>query len=206
MSRSHLPGYFIGCHSPNTQYGARIAYCILFKGGAITALLILLSLGLVACGEQPTPYRPPTIAAYATPPIQLTETPTTTPQPIEAQPPVATPVCTNNLTYVEDLSIPDGTIVHPGDVLDKRWRVQNSGTCNWDERYRLKFLSGSELNAPVEQALYPARSDAEAIIRILFTAPTDPGTYQSAWQAYDPQGQPFGDPVFIQVIVETSAP
>ena len=119
MSRSHLPGYFFEYHSSNTQYGARIAYCILSKGGAITALLVLLSLGLVACGEPPTPYRPPTIAAYATPPIQPTGTPTSTPVPVEVQPPIATPVCTNNLTYVDDLSIPDGTVVHPGDVLDK---------------------------------------------------------------------------------------
>jgi hypothetical protein len=84
--------------------------------------------------------------------------------------------------------------------------VQNSGTCNWDDRYRLKFVSGSELGAPVEQTLYPARSGTEATIRILFTAPAEPGTYQSAWQAYDPQGQPFGDPVFIQIIIETTTP
>jgi hypothetical protein len=185
------------------RYVLRIAY---YKGGHIAILLTLLSLGLVACGEPPTPYRPPTIAAYATPPILPSETPTSTPLPIQAPPPVAAPACTNNLTYLEDLSIPDGTVVSPGDALDKRWLVQNSGTCNWDDRYRLKFVSGSELGAPVEQTLYPARSGTEATIRILFTAPTEPGTYQSAWQAYDPQGQPFGDPVFIQIIIETTTP
>jgi len=82
--------------------------------------------------------------------------------------------------------------------------VENSGTCNWDEYYRLKFRSGADLSAPLEQALYPARSGSEATIRILFTAPTEPGTYESAWQTYDPQGQPFGDPVFIQVIVSSN--
>jgi hypothetical protein len=105
------------------------------------------------------------------------------------------------LTYIQDITIPDGTTVTPGQTLDKRWRIQNSGTCNWDEHYRMKMVAGPGLGAPVEQALYPARSGSEAIIRILFTAPADTGTYRSAWQAYDPQGEPFGDPFFIEVIV-----
>ncbi len=31
------------------------------------------------------------------------------------------------------------------------------------------------------------------MIRIIFTAPADPGTYRSAWQAYNPKGEPFGE-------------
>jgi hypothetical protein len=112
-----------------------------------------------------------------------------------------TPQCTNNLTYIQDITIPDSTSVTPGQTLDKRWRIQNSGTCNWDERYRMKMVAGPGLGAPVEQALYPARSGSEAVIRIMFTAPADMGAYRSAWQAYDPQGEPFGDPFFIEVIV-----
>jgi hypothetical protein len=107
---------------------------------------------------------------------------------------------------MEDITIPNGAIVTPGDNLDKRWLVQNSGSCNWDERYRLRFISGSELNAPVEQALYPARSGTKANIRIQLTAPSEPGNYQSAWQAYDPQGQPFGDPLYIQIVVASTKP
>jgi hypothetical protein len=67
-------------------------------------------------------------------------------------------------------------------------------------------MSGAELSASMDQALYPARSGAKATIRILFTAPSESGTYQSAWQAYNPQGQAFGDPVFIQVVVDSSKP
>jgi hypothetical protein len=57
------------------------------------------------------------------------------------------------------------------------------------------------MNTPLELALYPARSGAKANIRLLFTAPTEPGVYQNTWQAYDPQGQPFGDPLSIQIVV-----
>jgi hypothetical protein len=111
------------------------------------------------------------------------------------------PSCTNNLVYFDDLTIPDGTEVPPGALLDKQWIVENKGTCNWGENYRLKLISGSELSAQAEQALYPARSGTRPTIRILFTAPQEAGNYHSAWQAYSPTGEPFGDPVFIEIAV-----
>ena len=77
----------------------------------------------------------------------------------------------------------------------------NSGTCDWDSRYRLKLMDGSAMEA-AEQALYPARAGAQATLRILFTAPSDTGTYKSTWQAFGPGGDVFGDPVYIQIIVQ----
>jgi hypothetical protein len=103
---------------------------------------------------------------------------------------------------VEDVSIPDGTIVSPNASVDKRWLVQNNGSCNWDSRYRLKFVGGLAMGATTEQALYPARAGVQATIRISFTAPSEPGTYTTAWQAVDPNGEPFGDPIFMEIVVE----
>jgi hypothetical protein len=57
-----------------------------------------------------------------------------------------------------------------------------------------------------EQALYPARSGTQVELRIVFTAPNEPGIYRSAWQAHDPEGQPFGDQFFIEIVVEALAP
>jgi hypothetical protein len=115
-----------------------------------------------------------------------------------------TPSCTNNLLFLQDLTIPDDTEVAPGSSLDKQWQVQNNGTCNWDGRYRLRLVSGDALGAPVEQALFPARSASQIVIRITFTAPGSNGTettYTSEWQAYDPQGYAFGDSFFIRIKV-----
>jgi hypothetical protein len=106
------------------------------------------------------------------------------------------------LLYISDMSIPDGTQVKPGEKLDKRWEVENNGTCNWDQTYQLKLVAGSEMGVPAEQSLYPARGGSKAVIRMVFTAPQDPGTYRSAWQAFDPNGSPFGDPFYIEVIVQ----
>ncbi len=115
--------------------------------------------------------------------------------------PTPTLDCEDGLWYVADLTIPDGTLVSPGDTIDKRWQVENSGSCNWNEGYRMRRISGEALGVPGELALYPARSGTRAVIQILFTAPAEPGTYRSAWQAYNPQGEAFGDPVFVEIIV-----
>jgi hypothetical protein len=118
----------------------------------------------------------------------------------------ATPACQDNLVYIEDLTIPDGKQVAAGELLDKRWRVENAGTCNWDNRYRLKLTSGLDLSAGNEQALFPARSGTTATLQIQFIAPSEPGIYRSAWQAHSPEGEPFGDPIFIEVEVTSLLP
>jgi hypothetical protein len=80
--------------------------------------------------------------------------------------------------------------------------VQNSGTCNWDERYQLRLIGGPALGANPVQPLFPARSGSTAVIRIQMTAPSTTGTYRSAWQAYNPSDEPFGDPFYIEIVVQ----
>lgn len=118
------------------------------------------------------------------------------------KPIIPTPTCTNSLRFLADQTIPDGTEVEPGAILDKVWEVENNGTCNYDDRYRLKLIGGFELGARPEQALYPARSGTRFQIYIRFIAPSESGLVRSAWQAFDPQGNPFGDPIYLEVVVK----
>ena len=169
-------------------------------------------LALTACGEQvvtPTPtsgvYRPPTAMVEPTNiPVPTTNTDS------EALPgeerPTLVPECTNSLWFQEDLTIPDGTEVSPGEKMDKRWLVLNNGSCNWDDAYQVRLIAGPNIGVPQLQALYPARSGTEAVIRMNFLAPQELGAYRSAWQAYDPDGQAFGDPFFIDFIVIEQSP
>jgi hypothetical protein len=80
--------------------------------------------------------------------------------------------------------------------------VLNSGTCNWEASYAVRLVAGPDLGAPPEQSLFPARSGTEAVIHMIFTAPQEPGVYRSAWQAFSPTGEAFGDPFFIEIEVE----
>lgn len=111
--------------------------------------------------------------------------------------------CVDSLTFINDLTIPDGSVIQAGASIDKRWEVENSGTCNWESGYFLRLIAGDELGAGSKLALTPARSGTRTVIRILFQAPAELGTYRSAWQAHNPQGQAFGDPIFIEIVVES---
>jgi hypothetical protein len=196
----------ISDHSNDTQYEVCIAYRIFLKVISVLIQLLLLVIGLSACAKQPTPYRPPSPAFRPKQSAQASATVTPTRQVTETPLPTATSSCSNNLTFLEAVSIPDGTVVHPGERVDKRWLVQTSGSCNWDQRYRLKSIIGTDLNTSTELALYPMRSGVKVDLRIVFTAPTEPGNYQNSWQAYDPLGQPFGDLLSIQIIVDSGKP
>jgi hypothetical protein len=147
----------------------------------------------VAVKVTSEPFRP------APPPVETATQPPTT---IEATQSSTKPACLDNLTWVSDVTIPDGTGVIAKSTLDKRWEVKNAGNCNWDDHYRLRLIAGPAMNAPQEQALFPARSGNKAVLQIVFQAPADAGKYRSAWQAYNPDGQPFGDPIFIDIEVK----
>lgn len=146
-----------------------------------------------ANATQPVVFLPPTQSAPILPTSAATVLP---PQP------TATLPCSDLLTYISDLTIPDGSIIQPGASIDKRWEVENSGSCNWEAGYTLRLIAGEELGAGSQQALVPARSGTRAVIRILFQSPQEEGNYRSAWQAFNPQDQPFGDPIFMDIVVQ----
>ncbi|HJS19606.1 MAG TPA: NBR1-Ig-like domain-containing protein [Anaerolineales bacterium] len=171
-------------------------------------LLSLFSVSAFACSPAPTPtpFRPPTLEPPLIEPTLIIQ-PTKQPVIIQSTPlPTITPAvdpqdCVSDLGFLSDITIPDNTFVTYGSSIDKQWLVENNGTCNWDSSYRLRHLGGAVLGAPEETLLYPARSGKQATIQIIFTAPFTDGFYESAWQAYDPAGIPFGDPIYIRITV-----
>jgi hypothetical protein len=170
--------------------------------------LILISCALGACVRSKSvgvgiqgdfPFLPPTLVPTSVP------NPTATPmgssvQGSNTENPSTN--CVDSLTFLSDVTIPDGTEVKAGSTIDKRWEVRNNGTCNWDDHYKVHLLAGNEMGVKPEQALFPARSGSTAVIRIVFTAPNEPGKHRSAWQAYNPNNQPFGDPFYIEILVK----
>jgi len=146
----------------------------------------------------PRPSASPTLE-----PVTLTPP---SPEPTTALPTVdpntPTPrACIDALRYLADVTLPDNSQVSPGQVLEKQWRVENNGTCDWDAYYRLKVVNNSpSLGSSGELALFPARAGSPAIISINFIAPLETGIYQTYWQAFNPQNQPFGE--VLSMIIE----
>src|SRR5512143_27998 len=52
----------------------------------------------------------------------------------------------DNMTYVSDVTIPDGTMTIPGEQFVKTWAVENTGSCPWTTDYQLAFVNGDSMN------------------------------------------------------------
>jgi len=163
----------------------------------ITYILLLL---MIAGCQSGTATPLPSEAAHFVPP---TSNPAQ--EQISGSAPTPRPTrqvnCENQLEFLDDLTIPDGTEVLPGEKIIKQWKIRNTGSCNWNSSYSLQLISGLALGAEKVQGLYPARQSTKAILEITFNAPDNPGRYNSWWQAYDPDGNRFGDPFYVEISV-----
>ncbi len=185
----------------DTEKHGKLICASLFARAKVVGWWVYLCILLAACGGKNTPL-PPTVSSTAisvdtifpTPGFTLTTTPSIAL--------TSTPACEDGLTFIDDVTVPDFSLIAPGISLDKQWLVQNSGSCNWDDRYRLRMVDGNALGAPLEQSLYPARAGMQVTLRIVFVAPNDPGEYFSEWQAFNSLGIPFGQTFFIKIIVQ----
>jgi Ig-like domain from next to BRCA1 gene len=167
--------------------------------------LTLLGVWLSACAvpeASPTPTQAPLFRPL--PPASAT--PTRAPAASATSVPLGSPVptlpCTNDARFVEDLTVPDGTVVSPGVELDKRWSVLNAGTCDWNAGYRLVRVGTSAIEGSAELALFPARAGATAEWQVEVRTPSEPGEYLARWRARAPDGTLFGEEVYLLIFVE----
>lgn len=159
----------------------------------------------------------PTPLHTATPAAQPTgaSTGVTTPAPATEQAASSpTPAPCLQAAFVRDVTLPDGTIVSPGEKLTKTWRLRNIGSCAWTPDFSLIFVQGALMQAPLEVPLgvvvFPGE---EADLSVPLVAPTTPGTYRGDWRLRSAGGEVFGvGPgqqsfwVEIQVVAPTATP
>jgi hypothetical protein len=120
--------------------------------------------------------------------------------------------CTNSFEFVQDLTVPDDTVIPPGADFEAAWRLRNNGTCPWTEDYAVAFIGGDAMGitstVTLENTVAPGQTED---VSITLTAPETPGTYRSNWQLSDANGTVFGingaieDAFWVQIVVEEGA-
>jgi len=169
------------------------------------SLFIIIVLAACTTSSPPTPFIPPTSQSSLIEPVFII-TPTLLSNQVQIIPlptiiaTIDQTNCTNDLEYVQDLTIPDNSFISFGTIISKEWLVENTGTCNWTSAYSLYHIDGALLDAPEIVALYPAKAGTQAVIHIEFVAPFLEAVYESVWQAFDPDGLPFGEPIYMSII------
>lgn len=120
--------------------------------------------------------------------------------PLPASP---TPPCDNNLVFLRDVTVPDGTHFAPGASIEKSWELRNDGTCAWIQGYTVELQDGSNGLGAVPRHPLPTAAPGESIIlTIQFTAPPTAGSYRSLWKAHALGGEPFGVGIYVDIIVD----
>ncbi|HJR82216.1 MAG TPA: NBR1-Ig-like domain-containing protein [Anaerolineales bacterium] len=111
--------------------------------------------------------------------------------------------CNNNV-FEGDVTIPDNSIVKPGEDFVKQWAIRNTGSCTWDDGYQLVITNNTSDCQAMDAVNFVFRnsddfvSPNEAInIGVNLTAPLQPATYQCAWRMQSDTGAFFGTPLTV---------
>lgn len=114
----------------------------------------------------------------------------------------------DSATYLSDVTIPDGTVLTPGETFTKTWSLQNTGTCAWSTSYSIVFYSGSAMSGVTTALSEAVSSGGSASVSVELTAPTTAGTYTGYWRLQNESGASFGETVYVQIVVSgnTSTP
>ncbi len=124
-------------------------------------------------------------------------------------PPAVTPSSEGDvLIFVEDVTIPDGSIFEPGETFTKTWRVQNGGESTWTTGYALLFHEGERMGGLYEVHLEGEVLPNETVdLSVELTAPEEQGTYTGYWIMRNPDGVLMGtgpendQPFFVMIEV-----
>jgi hypothetical protein len=134
------------------------------------------------------------------------DTPTETlPTPTATLPPLGPPDCTPDARFVTDVTIPDGTVVAPGEAFSKVWRYENTGDCPWGEGYSAVFTAGDLLGSQTV-ALPPVAPGEMVDFQIEMVAPGSAGTFTGIWVFEAPDGSRFGTEPYVQIVVKSGLP
>jgi murein DD-endopeptidase MepM/ murein hydrolase activator NlpD len=157
--------------------------------------LALKKRGATRNGETRFTMRDGTVVTY---PRDIMD-PTPFLDPFVREDPVSVERC--DLAFVEDVTIPDDTVLPGGSMFVKTWKVRNNGTVNWGDGYKFVFIANTPMTSFAEVPLPPAKAAEDATISISMEAPRHPGRYKCTWRARDPQGKFFGHDIWTLIRV-----
>ncbi|MBK9925798.1 MAG: hypothetical protein IPP66_10955 [Anaerolineales bacterium] len=185
----------------------------------ISILLLLTSCVHIAVEDMPTPTGPQFVTATLPPTqqepsvatsIPLTETPdasiTTTP--------VETPLangttCKDSAVLMQDVTVPDNTLMTRGEMFTKTWRFANTGKCNWGG-YTIAFSAGDRMDAP-DTAPVPQTASGQTVdVSVELTAPSADGSYTGYFELRNANGQALAigteKTFWVKILIGIAAP
>ena len=126
-----------------------------------------------------------------------------TASPLAALATQAGPVCRDS-AFIADINYPDGTVVEDNTLISKRWSIQNTGTCAWDDGFSLQPVTGDAKGAYVIDEINIKKVEPGDIreMEIDITTPSKGGEWGGCWRMRGDDDYFFGTFVCLLVRVE----
>ena len=102
--------------------------------------------------------------------------------------------------YIRDETVPDGSLLQPGQAFTKTWRLLNSGRTAWVAGFKLAFDGQEKMGGPDSVPLPAAAPGQEVLVSVPLVAPTGAGRHAGIWRPRDAQGNPFNFPVSVNIL------
>ncbi len=130
----------------------------------------------------------PATATFTPVPFPTVPPVATTQAPANTQPPAASATSSCDLgQFITDVTIPDGTVMDPGETFTKTWRIQNAGSCTWSG-YNLVFDSGDLMAGTSPIAIGTVTPGQQVDLSVNLTAPSADGSYRGYWRIRNASG------------------
>lgn len=149
---------------------------------------------------EPTlpPQPSPTLGATPTPEIVAVSTSAST-RPTPTVDTAAAHGC-YNATLLMDVTVPYAANYKQGDKFTKTWRVQNTGSCDWNRGFLLVFLSGDAMSASTTTIDQKVAAGGITEISLVMIAPTNgSGLVYGNWQIANELGKTFGSVLGVAI-------
>lgn len=110
------------------------------------------------------------------------------------------------LSYVRDVTIPDGTQMTPSQSFTKTWLVSNTGTCAWESGFTFNVVSGDSMGGTAVTLNQRVEAGRQYEFSVPMVAPANKtGKLTGYWQLSDANGSFFGDQVYVEINISGSA-
>lgn len=201
-----------GCNMPGSQGSAQGTLNVTQAYQTVEARLTEAGMLTPSTSPQPTSTDSDLPTETATPASATT----TSTSPVSPTAPVAATTAPQTCDVASpgspiDVTIPDDTMLQPGQSFTKTWRLQNSGSCTWTRQYAVTFFSGEQMGAPVAVNLAGDVLPGQSVdISVDMVAPATAGQYQGNWKLRNAANVLFGigpngsSPFWVRIIVAST--
>lgn len=110
----------------------------------------------------------------------------------------------DEMTFLADVTAPDGSTMKAGQPFVKTWRVRNSGTSTW-AGFTLEHFSDDRMDGPDSVTIPALEPDQTGEISVALVAPAAPGRHRSTWKARNGRGRLFAFELYADILVTAVA-